>query len=686
MCGIFAYLNYNIPKTKKEILQLLIGGLRRLEYRGYDSAGLAIDNQDNKVFIVREVGNVSRLEDLIWKVTSQKENNVDLTAAPLRHTAIAHTRWATHGEVAVRNCHPQPSSPNNEFVVVHNGIITNYKVIKENLEKEGFVFQSETDTEVVAKLALYFFKFLKEKTGHAPEFRAVVSKVIETIQGAYALIFKSSEYPNEVVAVKRGSPLVMGIKLGPDKDKEIPLSEMLPVIFGDEKPKVPNLALQNELVAAQIKSPQVEYFLASDINAIIEHTRKVVYLDDDDLLHFDAEGRFKFYRREERSLTSSQEVREISTLEIGLAHIDKGPFRHYMLKEIFEQEESVVNTMRGRLNYDKEEVVLGGIKTHLESIRRCRRLIFIACGTSYHSAVATRQLVEELTDLPVSVELASDFLDRRTPIFRDDTCFFVSQSGETADTINALEYCKKRGALCVGITNTVGSTIARMTDCGVHLNAGPEIGVASTKAYTSQIIAILLIALVLGQDRISLTQRRKEIIRGLKDLPTHVHKALQLDEQMKSLAHTLQHVRNLFIIGRGFQFATCLEAALKIKEIAYIHSEGIAAGELKHGPLALIDESTPIIFISTRDNLFLKVQNALHQITARKGNPIVMCTEGDEEVKKVAQRVIEVPKTVDCIQPIVNIIPLQLLAYHLAVLKGANVDQPRHLAKSVTVE
>jgi glutamine---fructose-6-phosphate transaminase (isomerizing) len=410
-------------------------------------------------------------------------------------------------------------------------------------------------------------------------------------------------------------------------------------------------------------------------------------LEDDDVLHFNAEGKFRFYRREERAGSDSSSTRKISELELELSRISKGEFEHYMLKEIHEQEESVLNTMRGRVNFASGGITLGGLRSHLDSINRCRRLVFVACGTSYNACIATRQLMEELTSLPVSIELASDFLDRGTPIFRDDTCFFISQSGETADTLQALEFCKKRGALCVGITNTVGSTIARNTDCGIHLNAGPEIGVASTKAYTSQIIALSLIALLLSEDRLSQVERRKQIIRELEQLPSKIAKVLKVESRIKELARTLVSCNSLLLLGRGYQHATVLEGALKIKEISYIHTEGILSGELKHGPLALIDQTMTTLLVLTKDLLYSKNLNALEQLIARNGSPIVMCTEGDTQVASSvkADNLIFVPETVDCLQGILNIIPLQLLSYHIALLKGLNVDRPRNLAKSVTV-
>jgi glucosamine--fructose-6-phosphate aminotransferase (isomerizing) len=364
-----------------------------------------------------------------------------------------------------------------------------------------------------------------------------------------------------------------------------------------------------------------------------------------------------------------------------IQQIMKGNFSSFMAKEIYEQPESLMNTMRGRVNFDTDLIILGGIKDYMSEIRRCRRLLFIACGTSYHSAVATRQLLEELTELPVMVDLASDFLDRSTPVFRDDVCFFISQSGETADTLLALRYCRQRGALIVGITNTVGSSICRESHCGVHVNAGPEIGVASTKAYTSQFVALVMFGLMMCDDRISMQKRRHEIIQGLKKLPEQIQEVLKSDNQIHDLAKELYQQKSLLVMGRGYNYATCLEGALKIKELTYMHSEGIMAGELKHGPLALVDNAMPLLMIATRDPVFPKCMNALQQVMARHGNPIVICNAGDEEVKNFAVKTIEVPLQVDCLQGILTIIPMQLLSLHIAELRKCDVDQPRGLLK-----
>ncbi|KAG4091903.1 isomerising glucosamine-fructose-6-phosphate aminotransferase [Neocallimastix lanati (nom. inval.)] len=683
MCGIFAYLNYLVEKDRGYIIDTLTNGLKRLEYRGYDSAGLAIDGDNNDILIYRQVGKVRALEQLI-----KEDTKLDLTKTFLSHTGMAHTRWATHGQPSQRNSHPQRSDPNNEFLVVHNGIITNFKEIKTVLEKKGYQFESDTDTECIAKLTKYIYD--SQKANKQLNFTNLVKAVVKELEGAFALIFKSTHFPNEMVAARRGSPLLVGVKT----EKKLKV-DFVDVEFGNgETIPEPESKLSNSDVPKMHRSqsraflsedgmPQpIEFFLASDPSAVIEHTKRVLYLEDDDIAHI-CEGELHIHRlRREDGMSS---VRFIQTLELELAEIMKGQYDHFMQKEIFEQPESVVNTMRGRINFDTHKVTLGGLKAYLATIRRCRRIVFCACGTSYHSAIATRAIFEELTEIPVSVELASDFLDRRTPIFRDDVCIFISQSGETADTILALRYCLERGALCVGITNTVGSTISRETHCGVHINAGPEVGVASTKAYTSQYISLIMMALQLSEDRISMTERRNAIIDELHELPRHIKEVLKLDAQLQSLAKdVLFKEKSLLILGRGYQHATCLEGALKIKEISYMHSEGILAGELKHGPLALIDENMPVIIIMTKDSYYPKVQSALQQVTARKGIPIVICNEGDSSLSKY--RCIAVPQTVDCLQGLLTIIPLQLLSYHLAVFHGVDVDFPRNLAKSVTVE
>ncbi|GAA6027429.1 hypothetical protein JCM8097_007859 [Rhodosporidiobolus ruineniae] len=699
-CGIFAYASFLCERDRRFVLETLINGLQRMEYRGYDSAGLEIEGDEpDKPLIFKEVGKVSHLKEKCMNA------DIDMDKSYVSQTSIAHTRWATHGVPSTTNCHPHMSDPMKEFTVVHNGIITNYKELRLVLEKRGFKFQTDTDTEVAAVLAKYLYDSQK---GKQISFTALIKSVIMELEGAFAFVFKSIHYPDEVVVARRGSPVLIGVKT----EKKLKV-DFVDVEFagagtaeealanGEEVPQaassllaVPSAANPQggKLVRSQSRAflsddgmPQpIEFFIASDASAIVEHTKRVLYLEDDDIAHI-AEGEFHIHRLRKNDGTVST-IRAIETLEIELAAIMKGQFDHFMQKEIYEQPESVVNTMRGRVNFDNHSITLGGLKAYLHVIRRCRRLVFVACGTSYHSCLATRSIFEELTEIPVSVELASDFLDRKTPIFRDDVCVFVSQSGETADTILAMRYCLERGALNVGIVNVVGSTISRESHCGIHVNAGPEIGVASTKAYTSQYIALVMMAIQLSEDRLSMTARRNSIIDGLHELPGQIRQLLQKDSEYQALAPLLAQQTSLLIMGRGYQHATCLEAALKIKELTYMHSEGILAGELKHGPLALIDELMPVILVMTQDSIYPKVRSALEQVTARKGAPIIIANDTDTSLDDAKTAVIRVPRTVDCLQGLLNIIPLQLLSYHVAVTKGLNVDMPRNLAKSVTVE
>ncbi|XP_063304712.1 glutamine--fructose-6-phosphate aminotransferase [isomerizing] 1 isoform X1 [Pelobates fuscus] len=699
MCGIFAYLNYHVSHTRREILERLIKGLQRLEYRGYDSAGVGIDggneknweNNVGKIQLIKKKGKVKALEEEINKL-----EDMDLDIEFDVHLGIAHTRWATHGEPSPTNSHPQRSDKNNEFIVIHNGIITNYKDLKKFLESKGYEFESETDTETIAKLVKYMFD---NRENTEISFATLVERVIQQLEGAFALVFKSIHFPGQAVGTRRGSPLLMGIqskhKLSSDhipvlyrsvsQSKDYSLEEMsINKDKGMEKKGSCTLSrVDSTTCLFPVEENAVEYYFASDASAVIEHTNRVIYLEDDDVAAV-VNGRLSIHRIKRN--VGDHPARAIQTLQMELQQIMKGNFSSFMQKEIFEQPESVVNTMRGRVNFDDLTVTLGGLKDHLKEIQRCRRLILIACGTSYHAGVATRQILEELTELPVMVELASDFLDRKTPVFRDDVCFFISQSGETADTLLALRYCKERGALTVGITNTVGSSISRETDCGVHINAGPEIGVASTKAYTSQFVALVMFALLVCDDRISMQGRRKQIMQGLKVLPDNIKEVLSLDDEIQKLAEELYQQKSVLIMGRGYHYATCLEGALKIKEITYMHSEGILAGELKHGPLALVDKLMPVIMIIMRDHAYTKCQNALQQVVARQGRPVVICDKADTETINTIKRTIKVPHTVDCLQGILSVIPLQLLAFHLAVLRGYDVDCPRNLAKSVTVE
>ncbi|AGO10420.1 AaceriABL036Cp [[Ashbya] aceris (nom. inval.)] len=707
MCGIFGYCNYLVEKSRGEIIDTLVEGLQRLEYRGYDSTGIAIDGDAaDETFIFKQIGKVSALEREIAERAPARD------ARFVSHCGIAHTRWATHGQPRQVNCHPHRSDAGNEFVVVHNGIITNFRELKTLLRNKGYQFESDTDTEVIAKLFKHLYDTNLEN-GHELDFHELTKQVLLELEGSYGLLCRSSRYPAEVIATRKGSPLLVGVKSErklkvdfvdvefPDNDKQpdvpIPAVSNGHKAGADGRDKLlPIAASETGLRHSQSRAflsedgvpNPVEFFLSSDAASVIKHTKKVLFLEDDDIAHiYDGELHIHRSRRE----VGASATRSIQTLEMELAQIMKGPYDHFMQKEIFEQPESTLNTMRGRIDFENNTVMLGGLKSWLPAIRSARRLTMIACGTSYHSCLATRAIFEELSEIPVSIELASDFLDRRCPVFRDDVCIFVSQSGETADTMLALNYCIERGALTVGIVNSVGSSISRVTHCGVHINAGPEIGVASTKAYTSQYIALVMLALSLSDDRVSRIERRKEIIQGLKEIPSQIKQVLQLEKQIKHLCETeLCNQKSLLLLGRGYQFASALEGALKIKEISYMHSEGVLAGELKHGVLALVDENLPIIAFGTRDSLFPKVVSSIEQVTARKGRPIIICNQNDEVWTKKAQNsnllTLEVPLTVDCLQGLLNIIPLQLTAYWLAVNNGIDVDFPRNLAKSVTVE
>ncbi|TKA78536.1 Glutamine--fructose-6-phosphate aminotransferase [isomerizing] [Cryomyces minteri] len=697
MCGIFGYINYLVERDRKYILDTLVNGLSRLEYRGYDSAGLAVDgDKKNEVFAFKEVGKVAKLKQLI------EDEKPDLTKVFDSHAGIAHTRWATHGPPSRVNCHPHRSDPKWEFAVVHNGIITNYKELKTLLEGKGFKFETETDTEAIAKLAKYIYDDHPDI-----EFTVLAKAIIKELQGAFGLLLKSVHYPHEVVAARKGSPLVIGVRT--QKKMKV---DFVDVEYNEEGMALPaerasqNVAMKKSalkshgLLAPPDKSllhrsqsraflsddgapMPTEFFLSSDPSAIVEHTKKVLYLEDDDIAHIH-EGSLNIHRLSKDDGASN--VRAIQTLEIELQEIMKGKFDHFMQKEIFEQPESVVNAMRGRLDVANKKVMLGGLRQYIGTIRRCRRLIFIACGTSYHSCMAVRGAFEELTEIPISVELASDFLDRQAPVFRDDTCVFVSQSGETADSLMALRYCLERGALTVGIVNVVGSSISLLTHCGVHINAGPEIGVASTKAYTSQFVCMMMFALSLSEDRASKQKRREDIMDGLAKVSEQFKEILKLDQSIKELCLKFKNQKSLLLLGRGAQHATALEGALKIKEISYLHCEAVMSGELKHGVLALVDENLPIVMILTRDDIFPKSLNAYQQVIARKGRPIIICNQDDSEFPPEKSEKIEVPHTVDVLQGLLNVIPLQLMAYWLAVAEGLNVDFPRNLAKSVTVE
>jgi glucosamine--fructose-6-phosphate aminotransferase (isomerizing) len=754
VCGIFGYYNYRVPKTRQELLDCLLNGLRRLEYRGYDSAGVALDPDQppphtlpsstitTGPLIIKASG---KIDDLQSEATKTLENHNPNTIFPT-HVGIGHTRWATHGPPTAINAHPHCSGPpSHDFCVVHNGIITNYKVLKSFLEANGEVFVSETDTEVIPRLCSYLYKQSNgtgdngtgtengtcggdtmANDGVQLSLPTLIESVMKELEGAYALLIKSRFHPGELVACKRGSPLILGVvenTLQNNKDKG----------KSNSAAKVGNKAngiCVNGGTTTTTTTTSVgrEFYLASDASAVVEHTKRVIVLEDSDIVHL-KDGTYQLFTYSPddfiaksnmpsistdtgmgmgRNISSSSlsnttaapvtVSRALLTLEMEVSQILKGGYSHFMIKEIHEQPESLHQTMRGRIRLPQKTLKLGGFVDHLKVMSTGRRLMLVGCGTSYHACLAARPTLEELVGLPVYLELASDLLDRQTPIFRDDSCIFVSQSGETADTLAALQYAKREGALCVGITNTVGSAVARATHCGMHINAGAEIGVASTKAYTSQIVALTMMALALSEDSIKKASRRAEIIESLVTLPEAVKTALTtLDAQMAALAGDLKDQQSLLVFGRGYNYATALEAALKVKEVALMHSEGILAGEMKHGPLALVDEKLPILVIATKDSMHRKMLGVIQQLKARSAHEkliILKCTDGDgddgeggngESSSDGRVREIVVPRVVDALQPIVNIVPLQLLSYHLAVLRGLDVDRPRNLAKSVTV-
>ncbi|OAG31424.1 glucosamine--fructose-6-phosphate aminotransferase (isomerizing) [Nematocida displodere] len=686
MCGIFGYGNYNKSKTKCEILKILGTGLKRLEYRGYDSAGMAIVVNDNyKMF--KKTGKVQVLLDHI------EEEGKGLVSAPAvnAHIGIAHTRWATHGAPSETNSHPIPSQ-DDEFIVVHNGIINNWKVLKELLQGHGYVFKSETDTECISQLILFIYK-KGQARGMSMSFSELVNEAVHRLEGAFAFLVVSKNYPNEVVAARRGSPLLVGVA-GPSMVQmdcidvegqctEPSISIDTPLGTPQCRPgtvELPRSVSRVFVNGSESAEAALEVFFSSDSSAIIEHTNRILTLEDGDIAHVSTKG-----LEIKRSIPGGESVRPLEEITGDLGDIMKGNYPHFMLKEIHEQKDTIVNTMRGRVNFDEPKVTLGGIIPFLTAIRGSGRLIFIACGTSYYACLHMRGLFEELTSIPTIIEVASDFNDRHVPIKRSDCCIFVSQSGETADSLIALKYVQERGAITVGVTNVVGSSISRVTNCGIHINAGPEIGVASTKAYTSQSIALAMLAVQIGENFTATSARREAIIKDMKKLSECIESVLKDEPGIKEIGEQLlKNQKSILLLGRGYQLATCLEGALKIKEISYIHSEGIGAGELKHGPLALVDEHMCLIMILT-DPSHGKSQNAYEQVCTRGGNPIVICTAKTAPLMGNSLKII-VPETVDCLQGIVNVVVLQLLSYYTATALGVNVDQPRNLAKSVTVE
>ena len=612
MCGIVGYLG------KREALPILIKGLKRLEYRGYDSAGIALLNHDLSVF--KSHGKVADLESIL--------NGQNLSGT----TGIAHTRWATHGEPNQINAHPHYSQSKN-IAIIHNGIIENYSSLKEELINRGHQFESETDTEVLIHLIEDI------QLNEDVELLEAVRISLNYVVGAYAIVIIDKNHPDTLIAAKKGSPLVIGI--------------------GED-----------------------EFFIASDATPIVEYTKKVVYLDDEEVAWLKTPDELKI-----KTIRNKEKNPYVQQLEMQLSAIEKGGFPHFMLKEIYEQPRSIRDSMRGRLNIEKGIVTLGGIIDYEQKFINARRILIIACGTSWHAGLVGEYLWEEFTRIPVEVEYASEFRYRNPVIYEDDIVIAISQSGETADTLAAIELAKSKGATIIGICNVVGSSIPRATHAGSYTHAGPEIGVASTKAFTAQVTILALMALSIANKKGSIPKNRYyQLLAELDSLPEKVQKALDVNEQILEISKVFKFANNFLYLGRGYNFPLALEGALKLKEISYIHAEGYPAAEMKHGPIALIDAHMPVVVIATKKGAYDKVISNIQEVKARKGVIIAVVTKGDTVVSKMANYVIEIPDTDEALVPIVASIPLQLLSYHIAVLRGCNVDQPRNLAKSVTVE
>ncbi|ORC85328.1 putative glucosamine-fructose-6-phosphate aminotransferase [Trypanosoma theileri] len=694
MCGIFAYVNYHVRRTKREILNTLLDGLKAVEYRGYDSAGVCVDNANTKepLACIRSVGNIEQLRSLVFD--KEHAATLELDTEFDNHVGIAHTRWATHGVPSVSNCHPQMSN-NKEFAIVHNGMITDFMSVKEMLLEKGYHFDSDTDTEVIAVLVEYLFS--QEPT---LSFVELTAKLTGIVDGAYALLIKSKHFPGELIACRKSSPLVVGIR----QEKKKTTTTTAEGVNGNK-----NGAKENEIV-----SDACEIYLASDANSFISYTQEVVFLEDDDIAHFH-DGVLSFYtttsstdeennnnnNNDNANTTTTAKVEAIPvkrTTQI-IDHtpegLSKNGYDHFMLKEIHEQPETVTRSMHARLDFQTSTVHMEGFDDNvLNKLRAANRIMLIACGTSFHSCIAVRPIFEELLPgMNICVENAPDFMDREPTVHKNDLCVFVSQSGETADTLVSLQHCKKSGAILVGLTNVPGSSVLRQTDYTMMLNAGVEVGVASTKAYTSQMIVLTLFALLLSQyeskskDYERIQKRRVEIIHGLNELPSAIGHCLKnVEKTVKTIAEEWKDADTILVLGRGYDYATALESALKVKEVSYVYTEGVHAGELKHGPIALVDSQSRVIAFCTHDRYFERSKSAIQQVKARGGRLVSIITQKDMEIAKAAELCVEVPTVVDCLQGVINILPLQLLAYYLAVRRGHNVDCPRNLAKSVTVQ
>ncbi|MFN5324100.1 MAG: glutamine--fructose-6-phosphate transaminase (isomerizing) [Bacteroidota bacterium] len=611
MCGIVAYIGH------REAYPIVIKGLQRLEYRGYDSAGIALVH--NGIHVYKKAGKVSDLMEFT------KAMDVSGTVG------MGHTRWATHGEPNDRNAHPHYSESKN-FAIIHNGIIENYASIKAELINRGHHFSSDTDTEVL----IHLIEDISNNLG--VELQEAVRLALGEVVGAYAIVVMSRMEPRKLIAARKGSPIVIGI----GKD---------------------------------------EYFVASDATPIVEYTKNVVYLNDGEMAIL-ADGEFTV-----KTIDNQIKVPYVQELEMQLEMLEKGGYEHFMLKEIYEQPRSIWDSMRGRIDAHNRRLRLGGVGDFENKFVNAKRIIIVGCGTSWHAGLVGEYLIEDLARIPVEVEYASEFRYRNPVINEDDVVIAISQSGETADTLAAIELAKSKGATIFGVCNVVGSSIPRATHAGAYTHAGPEIGVASTKAFTAQVTVLTLLALQIAWKKGTITDSRfQTLLSELENIPKKVESALASDGKIKTLAEKFKDARNFLYLGRGYGFPVALEGALKLKEISYIHAEGYPAAEMKHGPIALIDEEMPVVVIATKNSSYEKVVSNIQEVKARKGIIIAVVTEGDEEVRKIADYVIEIPETDELLVPLVSVIPLQLLSYHIAVMRGCNVDQPRNLAKSVTVE
>jgi glutamine---fructose-6-phosphate transaminase (isomerizing) len=613
MCGIVAYVG------EQDALPIIIKGLKRLEYRGYDSAGVALLNE-NGLSVYKKKGKVSELENSLLDNPHLKSK-----------IGIGHTRWATHGEPNDANAHPHYSST-EKFAMIHNGIIENYEVLKTDLMNRGYKFHSDTDSEV-------FINFIEDIYKHnCCTLEEAVRLALHKVVGAYAIVIMNKEEPDTLIAARKGSPLVIGV--------------------GED-----------------------EYFLASDATPIIEYTNQVVYLDDYEI------AVIRNNKLQIKTIENVETNPYINQLEMELEAIEKGGYEHFMLKEINEQPRSIADCMRGRLDAKAGRLIVGGLRDYINKFQNADRIIITACGTSWHAGLVAEYLFEEFARIPVEVEYASEFRYRNPVINEKDFIIAISQSGETADTLAAIELAKSKGATIFGVCNVVGSSIARATHAGSYTHAGPEIGVASTKAFTAQISVLTMMALMLGYQRGTLSETKYiQLLNELEAIPAKVEKALKLNDQIEQISAQYKDARNFLYLGRGYNFPVALEGALKLKEISYIHAEGYPAAEMKHGPIALIDEEMPVVFIATKDSSYEKVVSNIQEVKARKGKIIAVVTEGDVSVKAMADHVIEIPHAHEALVPLISVIPLQLLSYHIAVMRGCNVDQPRNLAKSVTVE